>query len=298
MKNKKKIISLTAMSLVLGSTIATANAADSFRNGLGKIAGISREGRQAEMQALENGDFAAWKIAVESSGHTEILSTINEGNFARYAEAFNLEKNGDREGAQSIMRELGIKMPERGDGGAMRKIDASEEDREALELAVENSDYDAWRVVMEKVKNDDIEQYLTEENFNIIVRAYKLRASGDRSGAMDLLDGSDIPGFLMMLCEDKPEGGRGEADETRRAAIEATYESGDYEAWKALMEERGGKILEYVTADNFAEYAHAKLLQEDGQMDEAKTILDELGFPFQERGQRRMGAVPATAMAD
>lgn len=288
------------MSLVLGSTIATANAADGIRNGFGKMAGISRENRQAEIQALESGDFAAWKTAIESSGRTEILDSINESNFTRYIEAFNLEKNGDRDGAQAIMQELGIKMPGMGDGHKLRKFDVSDEDREALELAIENSDYDAWKTVMEKAKDDDVEKYLTEENFSIIARAYKLKASGDKSGAMDLLEKADIPGFLIMLCDRKMEGGKGDmkgVDDTDRAAVEATYENSDYEAWKALMEERGGKILEYVNADNFGEYAKAKLLQEEGKMDEAKAILDELGFPFQERGQRVIGNVPARAMA-
>jgi len=78
----------------------------------------------------------------------------------------------------------------------------------------------------------------------------------------------------------------------------AAYESGDYTSWKSLMDERGGgKVLEIVNADNFAQFAKAKILQSEGKMSEAKEILDELGFPFQERGERPMMQKPALATA-
>ena len=146
---------------------------------------------------------------------------------------------------------------------------------------------------MEKANTET--ELLTEEKFNILVRAYKLQSSGDRSGAMDLLDNSDIPGFMLMAGEGNRHKGRGNMkgegyNSSNHEAMMATYESGDFAIWKALMEERGGgKILEVINADNFAEFAKAKILQSEGNMDEAKAILDSLGFPFQERGTRAMG---------
>lgn len=293
MKNKKKIISMTAMSLVMGSAVATANA-DSIMAKFREPMGISIESRQAEDEALKNADFASWKSAVESSGRTEILETINESNFARYVEAFKLRENGDMDGARAIMEELGIKEPEH--GGMMKGFDIAQADRETLESALENSDYNAWKTVMEKTSIEA--GLLTEEKFNILVRAYKLQASGDRSGAMDLLDNSDIPGCMLMMGGGKMHGGRGDMegeDESNHEAITAAYENGDFASWKALIEERGGgKILEVINADNFAEFAKAKMLQSEGKMDEAKAILDDLGLPFQERGARAMGR-PALA---
>lgn len=290
MKNKKKIISMTAMSLVMGSAVATANA-DSIMAKFREPMGISSENRQAEDEALKNADFASWKSAVENCGRTEILDIINESNFARYAEAFKLRESGDMDGSRAIMEELGIKAPQRG-GGMMKGSDMSQADRETLESALENSDYNAWKTVMEKANTES--ELLTEEKFNILVRAYKLQSSGDRSGAMDLLDNSDIPGFMLMMGEGKMHGGRGDMEgernnDSNHEAMMATYESGDFASWKALVEERGGgKILEVVNADNFAEFAKAKILQSEGNMDEAKSILDGLGFPFQERGMRSM----------
>lgn len=284
------------MSLVMGSTIATANAGSLGQKFHNPVA-IS-EDIQAEMAALQSGGYESWKIAVEKSGQSQILEVINADNFAKYAEAFRLRASGDMDGARAIMDELGISQPERG-GGMGKRLDLPQEDQQTLELAIENTNYNAWKTVMEKVDKDKIKEYLTEEKFNLIVRAYKLQASGNRSGAKTLLDDSDIPEFMLMFGE-KMHGGRGETDsmdESKQAALTNTYESGGYAGWKTLMEERGGgKILEFVNAYNFSQFAKAKLLQSEGKMAEAKVILDELGFPFQERGARPMGK-PAFAGA-
>ena len=186
------------MSLVLGSTIATADASS-----LGSMMRLHKNEapsgiRQAEMAAIESADYAAWKAAVESSGHTEILDKVNEDNFAKFAEAVKLRGSGDGDGVQDILEEMGIK------------------------------------------------------NFG-------------RKGK-----GGEI------------------ASQTDQSVLADAFRSKDYETWKSLMEERGGgKILEVVNADNFAKFAEAKVLQSEGKYEEAKAILDELGFPFKERNAGR-----------
>lgn len=289
MKNKK-IIGLTAMSLVMGTTIATASA-DSLRERFRVPVGVS-ENMQAEAEALKSGNYDSWKAAVESCGNTKLLESVNESNFTKYVEAFNLRESGDMEGAKVIMDELGIEAPHWGEGGMMRGLGLLTVDREALVSAIQNADYGSWKTVMEKAESDKSGEYLTEDKFNIIVRAYKLQASGNRSGAKTLLDESNIPESMLMFGEKKMRAGRGEmkaADESKHEAIEATFKSGNFEGWKALVEERGGgKVLEIVNADNFSQFSQAKLLQEEGKMTEAKEILDELGFPFQERGSGSM----------
>lgn len=193
------------MSLVLGSTMATASASNGLMARLhkGGDAGINH---QAEMTAIENGDYEAWKSAIESNARHGALQAINKDNFARYAEAVRLDMSGDKEAARTILEELGIKFPARsGEAGCDRKI-----------------------------------------------------------------------------------------SETDQAALLESYKSGDYEAWKGLMEQRGGgKVLEFVNADNFSRFAQAKLLQSEGKKREAKIILDELGFPFKERiAKRGRGGAP------
>lgn len=278
----KKIIGLAIMSVVMGTTIATASA-----NGVrGRVAGpaIFSEIIRAEREALRSGDYEGWKSAVENSGQTEILQAINESNFARFSQAFTLCEEGDLEGAEAIIGELeGAELPP----CWMRKhLDFTAAERESLQATLANADFESWKGLMQKGGNTEMDKYLTEENFGVIVRAYRLLISGDRAGAMELLDASDIPGMMLLEGAKRPGGEREGAvsDASRHKALVAAYESGDFDAWKALIEARGGgRILEIVNADNFAEFARAKLLQEEGGMAEAKEILDGLGFPFSER---------------
>lgn len=202
MKNKKKIVSLTAVSLVLGSTMATANATGTLSPKLRDLAGITKEDLRSEHEAIKNSDYKTWK---------NIMDKISGG------------------------------------------IDAG---------------------------------YLSEENFNIIVRAYKLKASGDTSGAVTLLENANIPRGIFL-------GGgiRNKADKTDnqpeldQAAVEETYKEKDYNKWLELMEPRGGKILEIINENNFSKFAEAKILQSEGKNEEAGLILHALGFPFYEKVQ-------------
>lgn len=73
----------------------------------------------------------------------------------------------------------------------------------------------------------------------------------------------------------------------RHEAMEKTFESNDYNAWKMLMQGRG-RVTEVVTEKNFAQFAKAHQLAEDGKLAEAKHIRDELGL--------RVGACQATGM--
>ncbi len=277
----KKIVSLAIMSVVMGAYIATASA-EGVCERPGDPAAFSEIVR-AEREALRSGDYRRWKSAVESSGQTEILGMINESNFARFSRAFALCENGDMAGAEAIIEELeGAGLAK---SGIRKDLELSREDRESLELALVNGDYGAWKNLMEEAGNGGWGRYLTEENFNVAVRAYKIAKSGNRARAIGILDDGDVPRFLLA-ADGKEERGGG-----RLPAAMAAYENGDYAAWKSLMEERGGgKILEIVDADNFAEFARAKLLQCRGRAGEAKDILDGLGFPFAERKADRPGA--------
>lgn len=288
----KRIIGLAIMSVVMGTTIATAGASgirEGFRNPVGM-----NEVIRAEREALRSRDYQGWRSAVENSGQTEILEVINESNFARFSEAFALCESGDLEGAEAIIGEMeGVELPE---CGVRRSLGLSLEERAALKTALVNSDYDGWKELMEKGGNEELDKYLTQENFGVLVRACRLIESGDRAGAMDLLDEADIPRMMLAGGGKRHGGERGEMafNESNREILAAAYENGDYEAWKALMEGRGGKILEIVDADNFAEYSRAKLFQLSGQPEEAKEILDGLGFPFSERKARVPGTGTGT----
>lgn len=65
--------------------------------------------------------------------------------------------------------------------------------------------------------------------------------------------------------------------EERHAAMEKAFENNDYNAWKKLMAGHG-RVAQVVNAQNFAKFAQAHELAEQGKTDEAQKIRSELGL--------------------
>ena len=65
--------------------------------------------------------------------------------------------------------------------------------------------------------------------------------------------------------------------EERHTAMEKAFENKDYAAWQNLMQGRG-RVTQVVNKDNFAKFAQAHELAEQGKTDEAKKIRAELGL--------------------
>ena len=63
----------------------------------------------------------------------------------------------------------------------------------------------------------------------------------------------------------------------RHEQMEKAFESNDYEAWKNLMEGRG-RVTEVINQDNFAKFAESHRLAEQGKIEDAKKIKQELGL--------------------
>ena len=63
----------------------------------------------------------------------------------------------------------------------------------------------------------------------------------------------------------------------RHTAMEKAFETNDYNAWKNLMQGRG-RVTQVVTKDNFAQFAKAHELAEQGKTAEATTIRQQLGL--------------------
>jgi hypothetical protein len=290
---KKKIIGITAASLVLGTSIFSAsasswNSANKEKAGFG---GRDSSGMTALIKATTENNYEAWKVLMQDSGESRFLEMINtEEKFKRLVEANNLRENGDFEEADAIMQELGIlgRGGMRGEG-VMQGERPNDEDHEAIMLAIEAGDYATWKTLSdEKGGNRMSEAIENEEDFSRLVEAHRLMQSGDREGAEVIFKelGVDFGG---------PREGRGEGkgfmSGEQNEAVETAIENSDYSTWKKLMEERGGKILEIIdTEDEFKKFAEAKNLQKSGDYEAAKEILDALGFPFKERGFARFGA--------
>ena len=65
--------------------------------------------------------------------------------------------------------------------------------------------------------------------------------------------------------------------EERHTAMEKAFENKDYNAWKTLMAGRG-RATQIVNAQNFAKFAEAHELAEQGKTEEANKIKTELGL--------------------
>lgn len=66
----------------------------------------------------------------------------------------------------------------------------------------------------------------------------------------------------------------------RHEAMEKAFETGNFNAWKALMSNQG-QVTQVINTGNFAQFAKAHELAEDGKIDEANKIRSELGLGHQ-----------------
>ena len=79
----------------------------------------------------------------------------------------------------------------------------------------------------------------------------------------------------------------------RHEIMEKAFQDNDHEVWKELMNGKG-RVTQAVNADNFARFAEAHKLAEEGNLEEAKAIRAELGLGLRDgngrdRGQRENG---------
>lgn len=63
----------------------------------------------------------------------------------------------------------------------------------------------------------------------------------------------------------------------RHEAMEKAFENKDFSQWLALMQGKG-RVTQVVNKDNFAKFAEAHELAEDGKLVEANQIRTELGL--------------------
>ena len=73
-------------------------------------------------------------------------------------------------------------------------------------------------------------------------------------------------------------GPKAEVNSQFRTQIEAAMESGDYNAWKEAMGDKGGRMAEVITADNFSQFVEAWKLEKAGDKEGAQKIRESLGL--------------------
>lgn len=118
---KSKMYLLASILGLLVTTVAVSSVASADELGA-KFRGMNmdpakleemQEQRQELHDAIESGDYDAWKAIVDS--RPRITDYINEDNFAQFAQMHSLRQEGDFEGAQAIREELGL--PDKGGFG-------------------------------------------------------------------------------------------------------------------------------------------------------------------------------------
>lgn len=104
MNRRTMLLGLSA--LTLGGALILAQAAQAYK-GDPSVQGpnYNLERHEAMTQAFANKDYAAWQKLSEGRG---IARRINEGNFAKFAEAHQLALEGKTEEAAAIRAELGL----------------------------------------------------------------------------------------------------------------------------------------------------------------------------------------------
>jgi outer membrane translocation and assembly module TamA len=103
----KTQLALSAIVLGAGVLLVTASGALAYRGDL-NVQGpnYSPERHEAMTKAFENKDYNAWKELMQGKGR--VTQVVNEGNFARFAEAHKLALEGKTEEAKNIRTELGL----------------------------------------------------------------------------------------------------------------------------------------------------------------------------------------------
>lgn len=76
--------------------------------------------------------------------------------------------------------------------------------------------------------------------------------------------------------------------EERHEAMERAFENKDYDAWKNLMQGKG-RMTQVINKDNFARFAEAHELAEQGNIAEAQKIRQELGLGLHNGAGKGLG---------
>ncbi len=114
-KNNKRILSkkklIGALALAGVASAGVYSAANAYQGDYSKKGPNYSEERHAIMMtAFENNDYEAWKAEMEkNSRRGRVMDVINKDNFAKFAEAHRLGIAGDKEGADKIRAELGLR---------------------------------------------------------------------------------------------------------------------------------------------------------------------------------------------
>jgi len=152
--------------------------------------------KQAQVQqAILSGDFSTWyKLLTENGKTPKILEIITQDKFAKFSEAIK------------TLDELGLKGPGLGMGMGMGREGKrpemgtkNPENRQAVEQAILNNDYDSWYALMtENGQTPKILDIITKDNFAKFSEATKLFKDGNKDEAAKIFQELGIDKKFMI----------------------------------------------------------------------------------------------------
>lgn len=130
-------------------------------------------------------------FALSATGVSAFNSTVlekaglSQEQISAFETAHELRKEGDRDGARTVLQEAGIDLET---VESVRKAlhEHHHEMKSALDEAVEQNDYDGFLKAIEGTPLADIVN--TEEDFALFAQAHTLHNEGDHQAAMQLME--------------------------------------------------------------------------------------------------------------
>lgn len=169
-----------------------------------------------------------------------------------------------------------------GVGGFQKGPAISEEQRTAIDTAIENGDYQAWVTAMGD-KDSEVMQKINEDNFARFAEAHRLMVAGrdNMEQARAIMEDLGIsrggPGEGRGMMGGRSEKGpQNRLSEEQRTALDNAFQNGDYSAWVAI--EGNSPMAGQINESNFARFAEAHRLMQSGDMEGARAIFQELGL--------------------
>jgi len=156
------------------------------------------------------------------------------------------------------------------DNGQKNRPNFNPANQEAIEEAITNNDYTAWKELVGE--NNPLLDKITEANFSRFAEAHRLMIQ-----ARNIFGELGLEGHMGMGMNMGPgKGGYGMNSENFSALQEA-FQNNDYNTWKELVGDNN-PMSDKITEANFSRFAEAHQLLSEGNKDEAQTIFDGLGL--------------------
>lgn len=240
---------------------------------------INKDQIKKVIELIHAGDFNAWSSYMSSTEVqdmlsknpklSELISKITAENFSLLQEAIKLQESMKPTTESEIVDKETIH------AFRISMKDMTEDQRKALNTALENKDYQAWKNLLPASLQDKASQSW----FDYLV---KMQSSQKRLQEIASQLGFDTKNIMpfgfsgkkMDIIKHKMPF----ANLENKEALNAAMQSKDYATWKSLMPENH-PLLEKITESNFSLFVDMQQAVKDGNKEKAQELAKQMGFP-------------------